>query len=323
MVKFGILGPIELRAGDRRLPAGGPRQLALLAFLLLHANRAVSTDQLQDALWSGQQRSGGRPEARADGDRAPAQDARAPGAERPVGPAARSAAATCSRSPRASSTPSAFEDGVARGRALLGRGDAAGAAEALRAALALWRGPAARRRSRSRSSRRPRSARLEELRLGALESARRGRSRARPPRASCSASCSTLSRRAPRARAPRRAAHARALSLRAPERRAGRLPRASARTCRRAGPRARAGAAGAAARDPRAGAVAEPRRRRVARAPQLRTRPRGGQAGGAYAFALPPTLRHAEREAFVGRDDGARAAAGAASSRPCAAPAGS
>ena len=47
MATFGILGPIELRTGDRRVAAGGPRQLALLAFLLLHANRAVSNDQLQ------------------------------------------------------------------------------------------------------------------------------------------------------------------------------------------------------------------------------------------------------------------------------------
>jgi DNA-binding SARP family transcriptional activator len=51
MVKFGILGPIELTDGEKPLPVGGPRQLALLAFLLLHANRAVSADQLIDALW--------------------------------------------------------------------------------------------------------------------------------------------------------------------------------------------------------------------------------------------------------------------------------
>jgi DNA-binding SARP family transcriptional activator len=31
MVKFGILGPVELSDGERRLPVGGPRQLALLA----------------------------------------------------------------------------------------------------------------------------------------------------------------------------------------------------------------------------------------------------------------------------------------------------
>jgi predicted ATPase/DNA-binding SARP family transcriptional activator len=52
MTKFAILGPIELFHGGRPRPIGGPRQLALLAFLLVHANRAVSTDRLIDALWT-------------------------------------------------------------------------------------------------------------------------------------------------------------------------------------------------------------------------------------------------------------------------------
>src|SRR4051812_16530165 len=51
MVKFRILGPIELSDGERRLSVGGPGQLRLLAFLVLHANRAVSSDRLIDALW--------------------------------------------------------------------------------------------------------------------------------------------------------------------------------------------------------------------------------------------------------------------------------
>ena len=50
MVKFGILGPVEFSDGEKALPVGGPQQVALLAFLLLHANRAVSADQLTDAL---------------------------------------------------------------------------------------------------------------------------------------------------------------------------------------------------------------------------------------------------------------------------------
>jgi DNA-binding SARP family transcriptional activator len=52
-----ILGPIEAWTGDRRLDAGGPRQLALLAYLLLNANRAVPTDVLIETLW-GSSRSG-------------------------------------------------------------------------------------------------------------------------------------------------------------------------------------------------------------------------------------------------------------------------
>src|SRR5262249_56013356 len=52
MVKYGILGPVEFTDGDKPLSVGGPRQVALLAFLLLNANRAVSVDQLIDALWA-------------------------------------------------------------------------------------------------------------------------------------------------------------------------------------------------------------------------------------------------------------------------------
>jgi len=51
MVRYAILGPVELRDGERRVGVGGPRQVALLALLLINANRALSRDQLIDALW--------------------------------------------------------------------------------------------------------------------------------------------------------------------------------------------------------------------------------------------------------------------------------
>ena len=47
---FGILGPLEVRLGGSLVPVGGPRQRALLALLLCHANRVVSRDQLVDEL---------------------------------------------------------------------------------------------------------------------------------------------------------------------------------------------------------------------------------------------------------------------------------
>jgi peptide/nickel transport system substrate-binding protein len=50
-VIFGILGPIEVIAEGRPLSLGGPRQRALLAFLLLHGNEVVSRDRLIDAVW--------------------------------------------------------------------------------------------------------------------------------------------------------------------------------------------------------------------------------------------------------------------------------
>src|SRR4051794_13377792 len=51
MTKLRILGPVEVWQGESRLTLGGPRQLALFAFMVLHANRAVSRDVLIDALW--------------------------------------------------------------------------------------------------------------------------------------------------------------------------------------------------------------------------------------------------------------------------------
>ena len=49
-VVFGILGPLEVRRDNALIPVGGPRQRALLAVLLCHANRVVSRDQLIDEL---------------------------------------------------------------------------------------------------------------------------------------------------------------------------------------------------------------------------------------------------------------------------------
>ncbi len=51
MVRYAMLGPVGVCDGERRVSVGGPRQVALLALLLLNANRAVSSDELIDALW--------------------------------------------------------------------------------------------------------------------------------------------------------------------------------------------------------------------------------------------------------------------------------
>jgi predicted ATPase/DNA-binding SARP family transcriptional activator len=50
-MEFRILGPLEVLADGRALDLGGPKQRALLAALLLDANRAVSSDRLVGALW--------------------------------------------------------------------------------------------------------------------------------------------------------------------------------------------------------------------------------------------------------------------------------
>jgi DNA-binding SARP family transcriptional activator len=51
-MEFRILGPVEVREGDRVLKLGGAKQRAVLALLLLHANEVVSRDRLIDELWS-------------------------------------------------------------------------------------------------------------------------------------------------------------------------------------------------------------------------------------------------------------------------------
>ena len=50
-MKFRILGPLEADRGGRSQLPRGPRQQALLASLLLHGNQVVSTSQLIDDLW--------------------------------------------------------------------------------------------------------------------------------------------------------------------------------------------------------------------------------------------------------------------------------
>jgi DNA-binding SARP family transcriptional activator len=48
---YRILGPLEVRDGDRLLGLGGDKQRALLAVLLLRRNEVVSADRLIDDLW--------------------------------------------------------------------------------------------------------------------------------------------------------------------------------------------------------------------------------------------------------------------------------
>ena len=52
-MEFRVLGPLEVVDEGRPIDLGAPRQRALLAFLLLHANEVVSTDRLVEALWPG------------------------------------------------------------------------------------------------------------------------------------------------------------------------------------------------------------------------------------------------------------------------------
>ena len=106
-------------------------------------------------------------------------------------------------------------------------------------------------------------ARLDELRVAALEAAHRRRARARTPRGSSSRELEALVA-STRCASAARPADARALPLRPPGRRAGRLPARPAPARRGARHRARPAAAGAAAADP---AARSRRSRPSARAP--------------------------------------------------------
>ena len=57
MSGFRVLGAVEAWTDEQRLVLGGRQQVVLLAFLLLHANRAVSADEVTDAVW-GSKRDG-------------------------------------------------------------------------------------------------------------------------------------------------------------------------------------------------------------------------------------------------------------------------
>jgi YVTN family beta-propeller protein len=159
-VKFRLLGRVEARSDGRELALGGPKQRALLAMLLLDANRTVSRDRLIDGLWGEHP----PPTAAHTLDNYVSRLRKALGGER------------LSRNPPGYALlvepdeldPDLFERLFRDGREAQSRGNANEAAATLRSALDLWRGaalagvlyePFAATESR----------RLEERRLMALE----------------------------------------------------------------------------------------------------------------------------------------------------------
>ncbi|MEV0588738.1 BTAD domain-containing putative transcriptional regulator [Nonomuraea sp. NPDC050310] len=50
-MEFRLLGPVEVWDGDRRVAVGGPKPRALLAALLVRSGRVVSADHLVDLIW--------------------------------------------------------------------------------------------------------------------------------------------------------------------------------------------------------------------------------------------------------------------------------
>jgi DNA-binding SARP family transcriptional activator len=141
MVCFRILGPVEVYRGERRVALAGPQQVALLAFLLVHANRAVSIDRLIDALWSERDPAGAVKRVQV----AIGRLRRVLERDRPQGvePVVRTVAEGYVLAVRSGELDAeVFRAGVEEGSAAVAGGDPARGAEVLRRALGLCRGPA-------------------------------------------------------------------------------------------------------------------------------------------------------------------------------------
>jgi DNA-binding SARP family transcriptional activator len=153
---FRLLGPLEVLEHDRLLALGGGRQRSLLAVLLLHANEVVSNDRLIDALWG----QSPPPTAAKTVQVYVSRLRKELGEGRLV-----------TRAPGYLLTVESSELDLRRFEQLLGeaRGaEPADAADLLRRALALWRGPALADLAYEAFVQNE-IARLEELRWAALE----------------------------------------------------------------------------------------------------------------------------------------------------------
>ena len=49
--QFGVLGPLQMSIGGALVPLGTPKQRAVLAVMVINANRPVGIDTLIDAAW--------------------------------------------------------------------------------------------------------------------------------------------------------------------------------------------------------------------------------------------------------------------------------
>jgi YVTN family beta-propeller protein len=168
VVEFGILGPLEVRRSGHSVPLGGPRQRAVLALLLLEANRVVSMDRLAEDVWSGNPPQGWARtlQTYVFHLRRALEPDRLPGAD--GGVLITRDHGYLLRVDREHLDGALFQDGFTAGRAALEAGRYAEAAEALRQALGLWRSPVLADLA-DYAFTRPEAARLEELRLAALE----------------------------------------------------------------------------------------------------------------------------------------------------------
>ncbi|MDI3101376.1 BTAD domain-containing putative transcriptional regulator [Streptomyces rochei] len=138
-LEFGVLGPLEVNMNGRGLTVGGPRQRAVLSALLLSFNQVVSFDALIEKVWNGRPPSTARTQV-AICIATLRKIFRTAGLDRET-------IITATPGYMLSLTGHSldslrFERLVARATELTAENRPAPAADALRQALALWRGPA-------------------------------------------------------------------------------------------------------------------------------------------------------------------------------------
>jgi YVTN family beta-propeller protein len=168
LAEFGILGPLEVRRSGRAVPLGGPRQRAVLALLLLEANRVVSMDRLAEDVWAGDPPEGWATTLQTyvfhlrqalEPDRSRGDTG---------GVLVTKGRGYLLRVDREHLDAALFEEGFTAGRTALEAGQNTEAAKTLRQALDLWRGGVLADLA-DYAFTRPEAARLEELRLAAVE----------------------------------------------------------------------------------------------------------------------------------------------------------
>jgi predicted ATPase/DNA-binding SARP family transcriptional activator len=159
-MEFRILGPLEVWDGGREVSLGGPKPRALLALVLLNANKVVPADRLIDELWGEDS-----PENAAAALRVTVSRLRKALPQNVL--TTRSPGYVVRVEPDALDLQH-FERLVDEGRSMLARGLAADASARLRDGLSLWRGPALADFAYETFAQAA-IARLEEIRLAAVE----------------------------------------------------------------------------------------------------------------------------------------------------------
>ncbi|MDP8966985.1 MAG: winged helix-turn-helix domain-containing protein [Actinomycetota bacterium] len=162
-MEFRILGPLELHAEAGPLTLGGRRQRALLTLLLLDANQLVSTERIIDALWGADP-----PPTAGTAIHVTVSRLRKLLREDPRGILVTKPGGYLLRLKPAQLDAACFEQLVRSGRGALAEGRPEVAAERLREALGLWRGPAL-ADLRYEAFAQNEIGRLEELRVAAIE----------------------------------------------------------------------------------------------------------------------------------------------------------